>query len=116
MKAYLKNYRQAPRKVRVVSDLIKNKSVLEALAQLAVLPKKASAPIQKLLKSAISNAKNSGEEDTSSLFIKQIKVDKGLVLKRSLPTARGRATQVHKHASHITLELGIRNRELRSHK
>lgn len=113
MKAYLKNYRHAPRKVRSVSDLIKNKNVDEAMTQLAHLPKKASGPIRKLLGSAIANAKNSGNGDSSILFVSQIKVDKGLVMKRSQPTARGRATPVHKHSSHITLELGVRTKELK---
>lgn len=111
MKAYLKNYRQAPRKVRLVTDLIKGKGVDEAMIQLSSLPKKASIPIGKLLRSAISNAKNLGENDSSALFVKEIKVNKGLVMKRQHPTARGRATPLHKHASHVTLELAKRTKK-----
>ena len=58
MKAFLKNYRQSPRKVRLVADLIKGKGVTEALLELDFLAKRASAPIKKLLVSAVSNAKN----------------------------------------------------------
>ena len=111
MKAYLKNYRQSPRKVRLITSLIKGKNVIEAKAELKFLPKRASEPILKLLNSAVSNAKNQNKSD--NLVIKDIQVNKGVVLKRMLPTARGRATQMHKHSSHIKIELGIKSQELR---
>ncbi|HEY4493582.1 MAG TPA: 50S ribosomal protein L22 [Candidatus Paceibacterota bacterium] len=103
MKAKLNNYRQAPRKVRLVTDLIKGKGVERAQAELAHLPKRAGAPILKLLNSAIANA-----SEKNNLYIKSISVDKGIVLKRSMPRAMGRAFPIHKHSSHIKLELGIR--------
>ncbi|MEK7535561.1 MAG: 50S ribosomal protein L22 [Patescibacteria group bacterium] len=106
MKASLNNYRQAPRKVRLVTDLIKGKSVEKAKTELAHLSKRASTPILKLLNSAIANSNlNLNESDKNNLFIKSISVDKGIVLKRSMPRAHGRAFPIHKHTSHIKLEL-----------
>ena len=104
MKAKLQNYRQAPRKVRLVADLIKGKNINVAKAELMHLPKRAAAPILKLLDSAIANA----GENVSDLYVKKITVDKGVVLKRSMPRAMGRAFPIHKHTSHIFIELGTK--------
>ncbi|HYC83208.1 MAG TPA: 50S ribosomal protein L22 [Candidatus Paceibacterota bacterium] len=101
MKATLKNYRQAPRKVRLVAGLIRGKSVTEALAQLSFVPKRASDPIKKLISSAVANSGASAD----TLKVGKIWVDKGLTMKRSQPTARGRATPIHKHMSHVHVEL-----------
>ena len=105
MKAYLKNYRQAPRKVRLVADMIRGKRVREAIVSLSFLPKKAALPIQKLVKSAAANAAQAGKSDQDALRIKDIRVDKGITFKRFMPRARGRAAPVDKHASHVTLIL-----------
>ncbi|HEY4483480.1 MAG TPA: 50S ribosomal protein L22 [Candidatus Paceibacterota bacterium] len=104
MKAKLNNYRQAPRKVRLVTDLIKGKSVDAAMVELAHLPKRAAGPIAKLLTSALANAGGKSED----LFVKNITVDQGTIIKRSMPRAHGRAFPIHKHTSHIALELGVR--------
>ena len=104
MKALLKNYRQSPRKVRLVADLIRGKSVSDAKAALAFLPKKSSPAIQKLLDSAVSNASQQGV-NADSLFVKMISVDKGLVARRYRPFARGRAGSVRKTMSIVRLEL-----------
>jgi len=104
MKALLKNYRQSPRKVRLVADLIRGKSVSDAKAALAFLPKKSSPAIQKLLDSAVSNARQQGV-NADSLFVKMISVDKGLVARRYRPFARGRAGSVRKTMSIVRLEL-----------
>jgi len=105
MKAYLKNYRQSPRKVRLVAGLIRRKNVGEALAQLDFLAKRAGGPIRKLLMSAVSNAKNQGKE-MNDLFIQELRVDKGVVLKRMMPAAMGAAHRINKRTSNITLVLG----------
>lgn len=105
MKASLNNYRHAPRKVRLVTDLVKGKSVIQAEAMLNHLVKKASLPIKKLLVSAIANAGNTPKEN---LYVKSITVDKGVVLKRWMPRAMGRAFPIHKHTSHVAIELGTR--------
>lgn len=104
MKAFLKNYRQSPRKVRLVASLVKGKPVAQALLELSYLPKRAAAPLEKLLKSAVSNAKKDGLT-AEDLIVKSFTVDKGLVMKRMMPRARGSAAQILKKMSHITLEL-----------
>lgn len=105
MRAFLNNYRQSPRKVRLVASLLKGKAINEALALLKVIPKSAVVPLEKLLKSALANAKNQGK-DEKTLFIKTFKVDGGVIMKRTMPRARGSAYRINKRTSHITLELG----------
>ena len=104
MKAFLKNYRQSPRKVRLVADLIKGKRVADALVMLDTLPKRASGPVNTLLNSAISNAKQAGISE-DNLFIENITVNKGIVMKRSMPRARGSASRINKRTSHVMLTL-----------
>lgn len=99
--AKLSNYRQAPRKVRLLADLVRGKSVDRALAQLAALPKRASEPMIKLIQSAVANSKLPANE----LYVSTIQVNGGIVFKRSMPRARGRASQILKRTSHITLGL-----------
>ena len=104
MKAILKNYRQSPRKVRLVTDLVKGKKVDAALTTLTFTPKRVVPVIKKLLESAIANAVHMGNaKDT--LRIKNITVDEGFVLKRMMPRARGRGFPIHKHTSTVTLVL-----------
>jgi large subunit ribosomal protein L22 len=106
MKAFLKNYRQSPRKVRLVAELIKGKRVADAIYILNTMPKRATGPVSKLLLSAVSNAKQQSptlkEED---LFIQNVTVNKGIVLKRSMPRARGSASRINKRTSHVMLTL-----------
>ncbi len=104
MRALLKNYRQAPRKVRLVVDAIRGKNIDRALLILSHMDKRAALPIQKLVKAAVRNAKEQGVEK-EGLTIKRISVDKGHVFKKFMPRARGRATPIRKRTSHITLEL-----------
>ncbi len=101
-KAQLSNYRQAPRKVRLVADLVRGKSAARALMLLEELPKRASEPMAKLIRSAVSNAKDASAQD---LYISKIAVNGGVVLKRFMPRARGRAAQILKRTSIVTLEL-----------
>lgn len=105
MKAFLKNNRQSPRKVRLVADLIKGKTVSEALVQLEFTPKKASETLRKLLESALANAKNTYGAEKDRLIVKEVRVDKGIVLKRSMPRARGSAKPIKKRSSNISLVL-----------
>lgn len=104
MKAYLKNYRQSPRKVRLIANLIRGKKIDNALAILSQGNKRADEPVKKLIKSAIANARLSGA-DENELFIKEIKVDEGIVFKRYKPRARGRASMIRKKTSHISIAL-----------
>jgi large subunit ribosomal protein L22 len=105
MKAQLTNYHQSPRKVRLVADLIRGKSVANAKAALAFLPKKSSPAIEKLLDSAVSNARQVGAS-AENLFVKTIQVNKGLAMRRFMPKARGRANRFQKTMSIVLLELG----------
>jgi large subunit ribosomal protein L22 len=104
MKAFLKNYRQSPRKVRLVAGLVKGKSVAEAIAELDFLAKRAGLPIKKLLLSAVANAKQMGI-DSENLFIKELRVDKGIVMKRMMPAAMGTGHRINKRTSHLNLLL-----------
>jgi len=105
MKAVLNNYRQSPRKVRLVADLVKGKSVPEALATLRILVKRAGSPVEKLLKSAAANAKKNDGMEAANLVVKDLRVDKGVTLKRIMPRARGSAFPIKKRSSHVTLIL-----------
>jgi large subunit ribosomal protein L22 len=104
MKAFLKNYRQSPRKVRLVADLLKGKRVADAFMHLNAMPKRASGPMEQLLKSAIANAKQAGINE-DNLYVSNVTVNKGIVMKRSMPRARGSASRINKRTSHILLTL-----------
>jgi len=103
--ARLNDYRQSPRKVRLVANLIKGKKVEDAKNILTFLVKRASNPILDLLNSCLANAKNNFSLEKDSLFIKNITVNEGVVLKRRMPRARGMAYPIKKRNSHIFLEL-----------
>ena len=105
MKAFLKNYRQAPRKVRQVAGLVRGKSVAQAIVELDFLAKRAGLPIKKLLLSAVSNAKQMGME-AENLFIKELRVDKGITMKRMMPAAMGTGHRINKRTSHLNILLG----------
>lgn len=102
-KAIAKQVRIAPRKARIVIDLIRGKQVGEALAILRLTPKAASPVIEKVLKSAIANAEHNYEMEPNNLVIKQAFVDEGISLKRFRPRAMGRASRINKRTSHITI-------------
>ena len=105
MKATLSNYRQSPRKVRLVANLIRGKSIANARIALKFLPQKSSPAMLKLLESAVANARTSGTS-SENLFVKTIQVNKGTVTRRVMPKARGRAARYAKTLSIVTLELG----------
>ncbi|OLO27168.1 MULTISPECIES: 50S ribosomal protein L22 [Alkalihalobacterium] len=102
-KAVAKQVRVAPRKVRLVVDLIRGKQVGEAIAILRHTPKAASPIVEKLLNSAIANAEHNYEMEPNNLFIKEVFVDEGVTLKRFRPRAMGRASRINKRTSHITI-------------
>lgn len=105
-KAILKNYRQSPRKVRLIADAIRGKKVEVALTDLSFMAKRAAEPVKKVLESAIANAKNAGV-DTKTLIVKEITVDEGITLKRWMPKARGNADPIRKRTSHIKIALDV---------
>lgn len=105
VKAKLKYLRIAPRKVRLVADMIRGKKVNDALDILSFVVKRAAKPLKKLLQSAIANAENNFKLDKDNLFISKILVNEGPKLKRFMPRAMGRAFMIQKKTSHIEIEL-----------
>ena len=105
IKAHLNYLRVSPRKVRMVSDLIKGQKVKDAQNILKNTVKRSALLVYKLLNSAVANAKHNFQIDKDSLFVKNILVNKGPTLKRSLPRAHGMATPINKRSSHITIIL-----------
>lgn len=105
MKAFLRNYRQSPRKVRLVANLIKGKSVKEAKALLEFSTKKSSQDLMKLLKSAEANSMNNNNMSSDSLKVKSVMVDAGITMKRFRPGWRGTAFPYKKRTSSIALVL-----------
>ena len=108
IKANTRFLRIAPRKVRLLANLIKGLDATKALDQLNFLPKRAAKPMIKLLDSAIANAVHNFELDKNNLYVKSITVDQGPILYRWMPKAMGRATQIRKKTSHIWLVLAER--------
>ncbi|MEH7480646.1 50S ribosomal protein L22 [Neobacillus drentensis] len=104
-KAVARTVRIAPRKARLVVDLIRGKQIGEAVAILNLTPKAASPIVEKVLKSAMANAEHNYEMDINNLVVAQAFVDEGPTLKRFRPRAMGRASQILKRTSHITIVL-----------
>ncbi len=102
--AELKNYRQSPRKVRVVAGTVKGKSVAEALTILSFVPKRAALPLQKLVASAAANAKNL-DMNVETLVVKELRVDAGPTLYRRQPRSRGMANPLRKRTSRVLVVL-----------
>ena len=105
IKASLNHLRMSARKVRLVIDVVRKMPVDKALDQLQFLNKLASEPVKKLIESAIANADHNFSLERSNLFIKEIKADEGVTLKRWMPKAHGRATVIRKRGSHIHVTL-----------
>lgn len=108
VKAVAKFVRIAPRKVRIVMNLIRGKDVADAFAILKFTPKRGSKFIEKVLKSAVANAENNFEMDTEKLYVSTCFVDQGPTLKRIHPRSRGQAFSILKHTSHITVMVSER--------
>ena len=106
--ASLKNHRISPRKVRLVADMVRGKGVAQAKDILTYAMKKAKGPIHDLLDSAIANAAHNHKIEADMLFVKEIRVDQGVILKRSRPMARGSAFPIKKRTSHISIILDSR--------
>ena len=102
-KAVAKFVRIAPRKVRVVLDLIRGKNIAEAFAILKFTPKAGAEVVEKVLRSAVANAENNFDMDVDKLFIKTAFADGGPTMKRIHPRSRGQAFKILKRSSHITI-------------
>jgi large subunit ribosomal protein L22 len=103
VRAVAKWIRTAPRKLRLVADMVRGKKASEAVTLLDFTNKRAARTLNKVIKSAIANAENNHELDTNKLVVSQLYVDQGPMFKRYLPKSRGRATPVLKYGSHITV-------------
>jgi large subunit ribosomal protein L22 len=104
--AKLKNVPTSPRKMRVIADMIRGERVNQALNMLKFEPKVGAAKLEKLLLSAISNWQQKNEDikiEEADLYIKQINVDSGRMLKRLRPAPQGRAHRIRKRSNHVTL-------------
>lgn len=103
--AKLRYLRLAPRKARIIADLIRGKDVNTAINSLRFLNKAGAREFFKLLVSAVANAEDQGESDIDNLVVSKVYVDQGPTLGRWRPRAQGRGTRIQKKTSHITLEL-----------
>ena len=103
VKARLKHLKVAPRKVRLLANLIKGLNIIEAEKQLMYTNKGVTTDLLKLLRSGVANAINNFDLDRKTLTVKNVLVDEGFTLKRWMPRAMGRATMIRKRSSHVTL-------------
>lgn len=103
VKATAKTVRIAPRKVRLVLDLVRGKDAKEAEAILKFTPNHAAAAVGKVLKSAVANAVNNHQLDETKLYVKACYANEGITMKRFMPRAKGNAAQILKRTSHITV-------------
>jgi large subunit ribosomal protein L22 len=109
--AKLNNCPTSPRKMRLIADLIRGMDADRALAELKLNPKEASGRMEKLLLSALANweAKNEGKRmDDNKLYVSEVKVDSGRMLKRVQPAPQGRAHRIRKRSNHVTLVVDSR--------
>lgn len=105
--AHLRHIRMSPRKLSLVAALVRGKPVEAALNILKFTPRAASAPVAKLIKSAVANAtdKSKGQVDVDTLYVKTISVDQAATQRRYMPRAMGRATPIKKKTSHVHVVL-----------
>lgn len=108
-KAVAKFVRIAPRKVRVVMDLVRGKNVADAYAILKFTPKAGADVVEKVLRSAVANAENNFEMDMEKLYVKIAFVDQGPTMKRIHPRSRGQAFKILKRTSHVTIVVDEKN-------
>ncbi len=105
VKAQLRQLRIAPRKVRLIANLVRGMSVTQAEQQLRFTNKASALPVLKLLQSAVANAEQKFKLSKDKLHLKSITVGDGLTLKRWMPRAMGRATPIRKRSSHVIVVL-----------
>lgn len=102
VKAVAKYIRTAPRKLRLVMDIVRGKKVKEALTILHFTPQRAARVLEKVLNSAVANAENNFKMDRDELVVFKGFIDPGPTIKRWIPRAQGRASAIHKRTSHVT--------------
>ena len=102
-KAVAKYIRISPQKARLVADVVRGQNVETAITTLRFMPKKAARILRKVLESAVANAEQTETIDVDTLYVKEIQINGGPMLKRFRPRAMGRATRILKRTSHITV-------------
>lgn len=108
MKAYGKNIRISPKKLRVVAEVVRGQKATEALKFLKFAPKKWADILYKILHSAVANAQNNNNQDAENLYVDTLVINKGIVYKRWNPVSRGRMHPILKRTSNIALELQVK--------
>jgi large subunit ribosomal protein L22 len=103
--AHLRQVRIAPRKLRIIANIVRGKDVSSAINALRFMNKSGAREMFKLIVSAVANAEDKGESDVDSLVISKVTVDQGTTLKRWRPRAQGRGTKIQKKTSHVTIEV-----------
>ena len=105
--ALLKGFRESPRRVRMVAEMIRGKKVEDALAVLRFQPRKAARMLTKVLNSAVANATENEEADADKLVVTRVDVNGGPMQKRWLPRSMGRANRIHRRTSHVTVVVDV---------
>lgn len=108
MKAYGKNIRISPKKLRVVAEVVRGKKAEEALKFLKFAPKNGANLLYKILHSAVKNAEHNDNQKAEDLHISSLVITKGIVYKRGRPVSRGRMHPILKRTSNVTLELQVK--------
>ena len=104
-RAVVRQVRMSPRKMRVVANLVRGKTVDQAMSLLKLMPKKGAVVISKLIVSAVANAEQQGDVDVDKLVVKDCNVDNGPILRRFMPRAMGRANRIQSRTSHVTVRV-----------
>jgi large subunit ribosomal protein L22 len=107
-RAFLKSFRESPRRVRMVAAMIRGKRAEDALAILRFQPRKAARMLTKVLNSAIANASENEQADADKLVVTKVEIDGGPVQKRWLPRSMGRANRLNRRTSHVTVTVEAR--------
>jgi len=108
MKAYGKNIRISPKKLRVIAEVVRGQNASEALSFLKFAPKKWADLLYKVLASAVANAENNDNQKVDTLYISSLSINKGIVYKRWNAVSRGRSHPILKRTSNIKLELQVK--------
>lgn len=114
MQSTFHNARISPKKANLVAGIVRGMKAVDAIARLDLTPKKAAGILSKVIGDALANAKNNFDQKEEHLVITSILVNKGMVLKRGIPIARGQWHPLLKRSSHITVELGVQTPEKKS--
>jgi large subunit ribosomal protein L22 len=106
-RAVLRRFRESPRKVRMVADMIRGRSVDDAMSILRLQQRKAAKMLSKVLGSAIANAAENEKADVEKLVVSKVLIDGGPIVKKWMPRSMGRANRIQSRTSHVTVEVDI---------